>query len=227
LEIASMARFEIVAEEGLKMVRCTIAGETVRAESGALHYMRGKIEMVSSAPSVGGFFKSVMTGENIFRPTYTGTGEIFFGPPIFGEYEILNLAGEEWILEQGSYVASDAGIELSAFRNKAVTALVGGEGWFQTSVKGTGQVVIQAPGKIERIELAGDRLSVDGKFAIARSAGLQYEVQRAARSILGSLTSGEGVLSIFEGTGTVLIAPVPNLYQNLVSMIEGKLPKGK
>jgi uncharacterized protein (AIM24 family) len=87
--------------------------------------------------------------------------------------------------------------------------------------------VIQAPGKIQRIDLAGDRLSVDGKFAIARSTGLQYEVQRAARSILGSLTSGEGVLSIFEGTGTVLIAPVPNLYQNLVSLIEGKLPKGK
>ncbi len=222
-----MARFEVVAQEGLKMVRCVIAGETVRAESGALHYMRGKIEMTSSAPSVGGFFKSVVTGENIFRPTYTGTGEIFFGPPIFGEYEILNLAGEEWILEQGSYVASDAGIEISAFRNKAVSALVGGEGWFQTSVKGSGQAVIQAPGKIQRIDLVNDKLSVDGKFAIARTGGLKFEVQKAARSILGSITSGEGLLSIFEGTGTVLIAPVPNVYQNLVSLIEGKLPKAK
>jgi uncharacterized protein (AIM24 family) len=189
--------------------------------------MRGRIEMTSSTPTVGGFFKSVVTGENIFRPTYTGTGEIFFGPPIFGEYEILNLAGEEWILEQGSYVASDAGIEISAFRNKAVSALVGGEGWFQTSVKGSGQVVIQAPGKIQRLDLAGERLSVDGKFAIARTAGLKFEVHKAARSIIGSITSGEGLLSIFEGTGTVLIAPVPNVYQNLVSLIEGKLPKAK
>jgi uncharacterized protein (AIM24 family) len=212
-----MARFEVVAQEGLKMVRCVIAGETIRAESGALHYMRGKIEITSSAPSVGGFFKSVVTGENIFRPTYAGTGEIFFGPPIFGEYEILNLAGEEWILEQGSYVASDAGIEISAFRNKAVSALAGGEGWFQTSVKGAGQVVIQAPGTIQRIDLVNDKLSVDGKFAIARTAGLKFEVQKAARSILGSITSGEGLLNIFEGTGTVLIAPVPNVYQNLLS----------
>jgi len=222
-----MSRFEIVSQEGLKMVRCAIAGETIRAESGALHYMRGRIEMTSSTPSVGGFFKSVVTGENIFRPTYTGTGEIFFGPPIFGEYEILNLAGEEWILEQGSYVASDMGIEISAFRNKAVSALLGGEGWFQTSVKGTGQVVLQAPGIIQRIDLVNDRLSVDGKFAIARTAGLKFEVQKAARSIIGSITSGEGLLSIFEGTGTVLIAPVPNVYQNLVTLIEGKLPKAK
>ena len=68
-----MAQFEVVAQEGLKMVRCAIEGETVRAESGALHYMRGKIDMTSSTPSVGGFLKSVVTRENIFRPTYTGT----------------------------------------------------------------------------------------------------------------------------------------------------------
>jgi uncharacterized protein (AIM24 family) len=222
-----MVRFDVVAQEGLKMVRCVIENETVRAESGALHYMRGRIEMTSAAPSVGGFLKSVVTRENIFRPTYTGTGEIFFGPPIFGEYEILNLAGDEWILEQGSYVASDAAIEVSAFRNKAVSALLGGEGWFQTSVKGSGQVVIQAPGKVQRIDLVNDKLSVDGKFALARTAGLKFEVQKAARSLLGSITSGEGLLSIFEGTGTVLLAPVPNVYQNLVSLIEGAMPKAK
>jgi uncharacterized protein (AIM24 family) len=222
-----MATFEVVAREGLKMVRCVINGETVRAESGALHYMRGRIEIVSSAPSVGGFLKSLVTAENVFRPTYTGSGEIFFGPPIFGEYEILDLQNEEWILEQGSYVCSDIGIEVGAFRNKAVSALVGGEGWFQTSVKGTGKVVMQAPGKVERIELQNDKLSVDGKFALARTGGLKFEVQKAAKSMLGSLSSGEGLLSTFEGTGTVLIAPVPNVYQNLVNAMTAAIPKGK
>jgi uncharacterized protein (AIM24 family) len=222
-----MAQFEIVAQEGLKMVRCVIANEMVRAESGALHYMRGKIEMTSAAPSVGGFLKSVVSRENIFRPTYQGTGEIFFGPPIFGEYEILDLKGEEWVLEQGAYVCSDAAVEIGVWRNKAVAAFFGGEGWFQTSVKGTGKVVMQAPGKVQRIDLRGEKLSVDGKFAVARTAGLNFEVQKAAKSILGSLTSGEGLLSTFEGTGTVLIAPVPNVNQNLVSLITGAMPRAK
>jgi uncharacterized protein (AIM24 family) len=222
-----MAGFEIVASEGLKMVRCVINNETVRAESGALHYMRGKIEMTSSAPSVGGFLKSVVTRENIFRPTYQGTGEIFFGPPIFGEYEILDLSGDEWILEQGAYVCSDAGVEVGVWRNKALTAVFGGEGWFQTSVKGTGKVVMQAPGQVQRISLRGEKLSVDGRFALARTAGLNFEVQKATRSILGSLSSGEGLLSTFEGNGTVLIAPVPNVYQNLVTLIAGSMPKVK
>ena len=222
-----MAEFEIVAREQLKMIKCLLKDESVRAESGALHYMRGQIEMTSAAPSVGGFLKSLVTSENIFRPTYKGTGEIYFGPPIFGEYMILDLQNEEWILEQGAYVCSDIAIEVGVWRNKALSALLGGEGWFQTSVKGTGKVVMQAPGYVERIDLRGEKLSVDGKFAVARTAGLKFEVQKAAKSILGSMTSGEGLLSTFEGTGAVLIAPVPNVFQNLVGMITQAIPRGK
>jgi uncharacterized protein (AIM24 family) len=44
---------------------------------------------------------------------------------------------------------------------------------------------------------------------------------------MGSVTSGEGLLSTFEGTGTVLIAPVPNIYQNLVDSIRAVIPRGK
>ncbi len=222
-----MAQFEVVSSEGLKLIRCVIEDETVKAESGALHYMFGKIELTSAAPSVGGFLKSLVTSEHVFRPTYKGTGEIFFGPPIFGEYEILDLSNEEWILDQGSYVCSDISLEIGAYRNKAMSAMFGGEGWFQTTVKGSGTVVIQAPGKIHRIELEGQKLSVDGKFAIARTAGVKFEVQKAAKSMLGSFTSGEGLLSTFEGTGSVLIAPVPNVFHNMISSISSMIPKGK
>jgi uncharacterized protein (AIM24 family) len=189
--------------------------------------MRGKIEMTSAAPSVKGLLKNLAAGENVFRPTYRGTGEIYFGPPIFGEYHILELHGEEWILDRGSYVASDIAVEVGVWRNKALTTVFGGEGWFQTSVKGTGKVVMQAPGRIERIDLQDDKLSVDGRFAIARTANLKFDVQKASKSIFGSLTSGEGLLSTFEGTGTVLIAPVPTAFQNLVAAITSAIPAGK
>lgn len=222
-----MAHFEVVAQEGLKMVRCVIQNETVRAESGALHYMLGQIEITSKAPSVGGLLKSLVTSENIFRPTYKGTGEIFFGPPTFGEYVVMNLSNEEWIVDQGAYVCSDMSIEIGAWRNKAFSAMFGGEGWFQTTVKGKGKVVIQAHGKIQRIELDGDKLSVDGRFAVARTADVKFEVQKATKSMLGSFTSGEGLLSTFSGTGSVLIAPVPNVYTNMVTAITSVIPKAK
>ncbi|HOT76051.1 MAG TPA: AIM24 family protein, partial [Candidatus Wallbacteria bacterium] len=76
-----MAQFEIVKKQELKMVKVTLNREQIRAESGALHYMQGRIEMESQMPSAAGFFKSFVTGENVFKPVYSGSGEIFFGPP--------------------------------------------------------------------------------------------------------------------------------------------------
>ena len=55
-----MVEYEIVNKEELRMVKATLNADTVRAESGALHYMIGNIEMVTKAPSVGGFLKSVV-----------------------------------------------------------------------------------------------------------------------------------------------------------------------
>lgn len=218
-----MATFEVVEKQGLKMVRAIINNETVRAEAGALHYMRGQITIESKMPSAGGFLKSMVTQETVFKPTYTGTGEIFFGPPIFGEYASLDLNGDEWILDKGAYVCSDAGVEVGAHRNKAVSGLLGGEGFFQTKISGVGKVMIQAPGPLEVIDLVNDRLAVDGSFAVARQAHLNYSVQKATKSLLGSLASGEGLLNIIEGTGRVLIAPVPNIYQNVVDEVRASI----
>ena len=78
---------------------------------------------------------------------------------------------------------------------------------------------IRDRGKLQNIQLNGETLSVDGSFAVARQASLDFSVQRASKSLIGSMTSGEGFLNTFRGHGTVLLAPVPNLYQTLASMM--------
>lgn len=206
----NMAIFEILDHKGLKMIKATLRNETVRAEVGALHYMLGKIELKTPVPTAGGILKSMVTSESWLRPTYTGTGEVFFGPPKFGEYLTLDLQGDAWILDRGAYVCSDESVEIGAFRNKAMTALRSGEGWFQTKVEGYGQVVVQAQGSVHPIDLVDGRLVVDGTFAIARQAQLNFSVQRAAKGLLSSAASGEGLVNVIEGTGRVYIAPVPN-----------------
>lgn len=219
-----MATFEIVEQQGLKMVKATIDNETIRAEAGALHYMRGLIQLETKAPSAKGFLKSIVTQESIFRPTYTGTGEIFFGPPTFGEYTTLELNDEAWVLDKGAYVCSDIAIEVGVFTNKAISGLISGEGFFQTKVEGCGRVIIHSPGPLETIELNNERLSVDGKFAVARQAHLNFSVQKATKGILGSIASGEGLLNVIDGSGRVLLAPVPNLYMNLINEMRSSIP---
>lgn len=201
-----MAEIEIIDREGLRHVKITLQNETVRAESGALYYMRGNIQMESAGTGgVGGFMKSLVTGENIFRPTYKGTGELYLEPS-FGGFHILELQGDEWIMDAGSYWASEGTVEITAKRNKLISGLFGGEGLFQTVARGRGKLVFSTPGPIREIHLENNRLAVDGNFAVARKGNLDYHVEKSAKTLLGSMLSGEGFVNVYEGTGTVLIA---------------------
>ncbi len=219
-----MAIFEVIEKESLHLVKVTLQNETVRTESGAMYYIRGNIQMESKAPSAAGFLKSLATGENIFRPTYTGTGELYLEPSLSG-YHIIELDGSEWILDSGAYWASDGTIEVGIERNKLVSGLLGGEGLFQTKVKGRGKVVMVAQGPVEVINLRNDRLVVDGNFAIARTSTLNYRVEKATKSLLGSMTSGEFLVNTFEGTGTVLLAAVPYWQVMMLRQIIAAFPK--
>jgi uncharacterized protein (AIM24 family) len=219
-----MANFEIVEQEGVRMVKIILQNETVRTESGALYYMRGPITMESKGPSVGGLLKAIATGESIFRPTYTGTGELFL-EPTFGGYHLLEVDGKTWIAESGAYWASESQVEVEAFREKALTAFKSGEGFldFQTKLSGQGKAVLQAQGPVEVIQLNQDKLVVDGKYVLAREASINYSVQRATKSLLGSVTSGEGLVRTYEGTGTVVMSPMPYWRQRLFdAMVAGK-----
>ncbi len=182
-----MALFEVIEKQGLKMIKASVDNDTVRAEAGALHYMIGDIELEVKAPSAKGFLKAMVTQETVFKPTYTGKGVIYFGPPTFGEYYMLNLQSEAWVLDKGAYVCSDSGVKIGAYVNKAISGLLGGEGLFQVTVEGTGTVVIQAPGRIEELDLQGEKLTVDGSFAVARQAHLDFTVRKAAKGLLSSV----------------------------------------
>jgi uncharacterized protein (AIM24 family) len=215
-----MPQFEVVEREGVRLVKVTLHQETVRTESGALYYMRGQLTMESKTPGLGGFIKALASGESIFRPTYTGTGELWLEPS-FGEFHVLECGGGTWIAESGAYWASEMSVTVDVHREKTLTALKSGEGFmdFQTKLSGTGKVVLRAQGPVEVLALQNDRLVVDGNYVIARSGTIQYSAQRATKSLFGSLTSGEGFVRNYEGTGTVLMAPLPYWRNRMLGAI--------
>jgi uncharacterized protein (AIM24 family) len=192
------------------------SSDLVFIEAGQLHYMLGFIQMQADAPSLGGFAKSFLTKERAVRPYYSGSGEVYL-TPTFGEVNILDLRGnEEWIVDKGCYLASDTGVQLGLFQNKMMTSLFGGEGMFQTAVSGVGKVFYWSPGPVQRVELRGQTLTVDGSFAVARTGSLEYRVERAAKGLLGSMLSGEGLVNTFSGHGAVMLAPMSNRYMTMV-----------
>lgn len=211
-------KFDIVEKETLRFLKAEFENSAVRYESGGMYYMQGNLEMEANLPSAGGFLKSMVTKEAAVKPVIRGSGIVWFEPS-FGNFTILELKGDEWILDKGAYYASEMGIEIGSFTNKSISGLFSGEGFFQTKVSGVGKVVVLSNGPLETIELNNGKLVVDGSFAVARQASVQLTVARANKGIFGSMISGEGIVNTFTGTGKVMIAPAANRYITMINYL--------
>lgn len=211
-------KFDVVEKETLKFLKAEFDNSAVRYESGGMYYMQGNLEMEANLPSAGGFLKSMVTRESVVKPVIRGSGTVWFEPS-FGNFTIMDLKGEEWILDKGAYYASEMGIEIGSFTNKSISGLFSGEGFFQTKVAGVGKVVLLSNGPLETVELNNGKLVVDGSFAVARQSSVQLTVAKANKGIFGSMISGEGIVNTFTGTGKVLIAPAANRYITLINYL--------
>ena len=206
----------------LKQVRITLADSEVILEAGALHFQKGDIIIESKVGGVGGLFKKAvskkLTDESAFKPTYRGSGEIYLEPG-FGHFILLFLEDEEIVADKGMFLACQSSVEVGVATQKGLaTGLLGGEGFFQTKLSGRGVCVLQSPvpGKeIIKVSLNDETLQVDGNFALLRKGNVEFTVKGATKSLIGSMTSGEGLLQTFHGTGEVWLAPTQSVYQQL------------
>ncbi len=210
--------FDVVEKETLKFLKAEFKNSAVRYEAGGMYYMQGNLELEANLPSAGSFLKSMVTRESVVKPVIRGSGTVWFEPS-FGNFTIMELKNEEWILDKGAYYASDMDIEIGSFTNKSISGMFSGEGFFQTKVSGTGKVVMLSNGPLETIELNNGKLVVDGSFAVARQSSVQLTVAKANKGIFGSMISGEGIVNTFTGTGKVLIAPAANRYITMINYL--------
>lgn len=206
----------------LKMVRIRLNNHHVRVEPGALYFMKGRLQMKASTG--GGVLKAVsrkmLSGESFFVNQIHGVGEIYL-EPTFGHFLLRELSEEDeaQIVDRGMFYAGTAGLDVSAQSQKNISsAIFGGEGFFQTKIKGSGVAVLYSPvprNEIQELELRGDKLWVDGNFALARTEGVAFRVEKSSKGWLSTSVSGEGLLQSFEGVGKVWIAPTQGIYQRL------------
>jgi uncharacterized protein (AIM24 family) len=205
-----MAEFRILAEENTHFVEAILRDETIRAEAGALAYMRGEIAMKAPVPGLRAFMRASMSHESAVRPTYSGTGTVVLQASL-GGFHAFEIQEKPWILERGAYWASEANVELSLHREKIWTSFWLGEGLidYQTKVSGHGKVVLNAGGPVEEIELGDEELAVEGGLVIARSSRVQFSVRRPSQGLVSSWLSGEQLLRVYRGPGRILMSATP------------------
>lgn len=81
------------------------------------------------------------------------------------------------------------------------------------------------PAEVLKYELKNEKLQVDGNFVFLRSASINFTVERSTKNLVGNLTSDEGSLQTFEGTGTVWLAPTQFVYGVLSRCSYPPVPK--
>jgi uncharacterized protein (AIM24 family) len=214
----------IIRQSGIKLkqIRIILDDSSVKLEPSCLSYMKGNIEIKNKSGGLLGFGKKIisskLTGETAFKPTYSGTGEIFLEPS-FGHFALIELEDDEIIVSDDMFYACEEGVEINAAMQKNISsAFLGNEGLYQTRIEGNGIVALKVPvpeSEIFKCILIKDTLKVDGNFAILRTGNIEFSVEKSSKSIVGTVLSGEGMVNVYRGTGEVWLAPTKSIYSDL------------
>ncbi|WP_295527875.1 AIM24 family protein [Novosphingobium sp. Chol11] len=204
----------------MRQLRIVLAGGAALLEPGALQYAIGKLQVEVQKNDQGGIFaravRSAGTGESAFATRYAGHGEVWTEPTdkqfIIAE---MDGPGDALILDDKAFYACEATIAIKTHVHKTISGALSGGGLMQPKLEGAGVFVVESPvpvDEIEAIELDDSgELIVDGDLMLMYSATLQVELRPLVRGMRNALRSGEGLVFVLRGRGTVWLTPTMRL----------------
>lgn len=185
-------------------------------QSGAMQWFTGDINVATNVKGVGDFARklvsSKVTNESAIKPKYEGTGILVLEPTY--KYLIIEdvAAWDGMVIDDGMFYACDGTVDIKTVARKNISsAVLGGEGLFNSCLTGVGNAVLECKcprEELVEVILENDVLKIDGNFAVAWSRSLDFTVERSTKTFVGSAASGEGFVNVYRGTGRVLMAPL-------------------
>lgn len=200
-----------------RQVIASLNGNSVVVQAGAMQMMLGNVNIKTNIKGAGDlakkFIGSKMTGESAVKPRYEGRGYLILEPTYrYILFEDLANWNGSMVIEDGMFMACEDSVNISVVaRSTFSSAALGGEGLFNTALKGSGIAVLESPVPREEVivvDVENDEVKIDGNMAFAWSESLRFTVERSTTSLVGSAASGEGLVNVYRGTGRILIAPV-------------------
>ena len=184
-------------------------GEKITVEAGSMVAMSPDIQVQTGMK--GGFMKSlarsVLGGESFFMNTYQAGSEggvLQLAPTLPGDVFTLEMSGESYLVQSGSFLASSEGVETDTKWGGART-FFGGEGLIMLRCRGNGTLILSSYGAIHEVDLAaGERFTVDTGHLVAFSEEMGFKV-RSLGNLASAFLGGEGLVVDLTGPGKVLL----------------------
>jgi uncharacterized protein (TIGR00266 family) len=185
------------------------SGEKITVESGSMVAMTPDLQVQTSMK--GGLMKSlarsVLGGESFFMNTFQAGnqgGKIQLAPTLPGDVFTLDLAGESYLVQSGSFLASSEGVNTDTKWGGAKT-FFGGEGLIMLRCSGSGMLLLSSYGAIHELNLtAGETFTVDTGHLVAFSEQIGFRV-RSIGGLASTFLGGEGLVVDLSGPGKVLL----------------------
>lgn len=194
-------------------------GKSVYAERGAMVSMDATLELAGEMRGglLSGLARRLTSGESFFQQTMAAThgdGDALFAPTLPGDLMVLDCGARQFRLNDGAFLAAETSLQISVKTQGIGQALFGGTGgFFIMETSGHGKLAISAFGALFALEVKpGNDVIVDNTHVVAWDAGLTYNISAATAQrgffsgLVNSVTSGEGLVNRFSGSGQVMVA---------------------
>lgn len=206
-------------------------GESIECQRGAMSWMTPTMQMQTGLGSGGGggllgalgkMAKSAVTGESIFRNTYTaagGPGEIAFASTFPGDIICFDTSMRPIVAQKQAYLANTPGVQFDIFFQKKIGAgFFGGEGFIMQKFSGKGMVFLEINGGIVEYDLApGQSMLIDTGYLAAMEASCGMDIETVS-GVGNVFLGGEGLFNTkVSGPGKIWLQTMPaNILANAI-----------
>ncbi len=178
--------------------------ERVRADKGSMVSHSAGVEVETKAE--GGLFKSLgrslLGGESFFQNFWKAGGqggEVTLAPDLPGDVICIQMTGTPLLIQSGSYLASEDGIDISG--KLSSKGFLSGEGFSMLEATGSGKVLVSSYGAIYEKELgSGEKYIVDTSHLVAFDGNVNVQA-KAVGGLKSTVLSGEGLVIELTGPG--------------------------
>ena len=201
-------------------------GEKIYCESDAMVMMETALDL--RGRMTGGIGSAIMrrfaNGESFFQQhieAVRGDGDCLLSPMLPGAIEVVDVGARQYLLNDGAFVAATSGTEMKVRTQNIGNALFAQSGgFFVMETSGTGQVVVSGFGSMFQLDVAaGKDVVIDNSHVVCWDSTLHYEISVTTGAaggggggiggflgnIVNSVTSGEGIVLRFSGSGKVYV----------------------
>ncbi len=231
-----MAQFTVTGDVDPFLHISLQRGEKIYCESNAMVMMENALEL--KGKMTGGLGSALMrrfaNGESFFQQhieAVRGDGDCLLSPTLPGAIQVVDVGATSYMITDGAFLAAESGVNLNV-RTQSLGSAVFGQtgGFFICEATGTGKLAVSGFGSSFVLDVEpGKDVVIDNAHVVAWDSRLHHEISVTTQQsggllgqLVNSVTSGEGMVLKFSGTGKVVICS--RSRENFISWLLKLLP---